>query len=43
MALPATAAVYYQIDMAIGVTIEAVCNMQEREEFSLELGSLQIS
>ena len=32
MALPATMAVYHQIDMAIGVTMEAVYNMQEREE-----------
>ena len=32
MALPATMAVYQQIDMAIGVTMEAVYNMQEREE-----------
>ena len=33
MALLATMAVYHQIDMAIGVTMEAVYNMQEREEF----------
>jgi hypothetical protein len=31
MALPATMAVYHKID--IGVTIEAVYNMKEREEF----------
>ena len=30
MALPATMAVYQQIDMAIGVTMKAVDNMQER-------------
>jgi hypothetical protein len=34
MALAATMAVYHhQMDMAIGVTIEAVYNMQEWEEF----------
>ena len=33
MALPATMAVYQQIDMDIGVTMEAVYNMQEMEEF----------
>jgi hypothetical protein len=35
MALLATMAVYlyHQIDMAIGVTMEAAFNMQEREEF----------
>ena len=32
MALPATMAVYQQIDMAIGVTMKAVDNMQERKD-----------
>ena len=32
MALPATMAVYLLIDMAIGVNMEAVYNMQERKE-----------
>ena len=40
MSLPATMAVYQQIAMAIGETMEAVCNMQqkEREELIKVLG-----
>jgi len=35
MSLPATMAVYQQIAMAIGETMEAVCNMQEKERGEL--------
>eukprot|EP00092_Neocalanus_flemingeri_P010867 GFUD01011703.1.p1 GENE.GFUD01011703.1~~GFUD01011703.1.p1 ORF type:complete len:218 (-),score=76.83 GFUD01011703.1:173-826(-) len=35
MSLPATMAVYHQIAEAIGETLEAVCNMQEKEREEL--------